>query len=57
MRIIKTTGYDNEKYTDENTLFRAGLLSSNQLTNALTYLNGRNSNLFQIGRASCRERV
>lgn len=48
MRIIKTTGYDNEKYTDENTLFRAGLLSSNQLTNALTYLNGRNSNLFPI---------
>ena len=32
----------------KNTLYRSGLLKDNQLTNALTYINGRNSNLFPL---------
>ena len=48
MRITKVTGYDNNKYTDENTLYRSGLLNDSQITNALTYLNGKNSNLFPL---------
>jgi len=48
MRIIKQTGYDNNLYTDENTLYRSDLLSPVQLTQSLTYLGGKDKNLFPI---------
>ena len=48
MRILKKTGYDNNLYTDENTLYRSGLLTPVQLTTSLTYLGGKDTNLFPI---------
>lgn len=48
MRILKETAYDNNFYTDENTLYRSKLLNPTQLTTMLTYLGGKDTNLFPI---------
>lgn len=48
MRELRQTGFISEKYTDENTLYNTGLLSPGLLNRGLTYLYGKDSNMFPL---------
>ena len=48
MRELRQTGFISETYTDENTLYNTGLLSPGLLNRGLTYLYGKDSNMFPL---------
>ena len=48
MRELRTTGFISEKYTDENTLYNTGLMKPGELNSSLTYLFGKDTNMFPL---------
>lgn len=48
MRELYSTTYDSKEYTDENLLYKHKLLKPEQLSRSLTYLYGKDSNMFPL---------
>ena len=48
MREIRSTGFISEKYTDENTIYNTGLMKPGELNSSLTYLFGKDNNMFPL---------
>ena len=48
MREILTTTYNSDKYTSENTLYKNGLVDPVELSSGLTYLYGKDSEMFPL---------
>lgn len=48
MRELYSDSYNNERYTDENVLYKSKLISEVQLSSALTYLWGKDSEMFPL---------
>jgi len=48
MRELYTDSYNNERYTDENVLYKNKLISEVQLSRSLTYLWGKDSEMFPL---------
>lgn len=48
MRELYSTAYDSKEYTDENLLYKHKLLKPAELSKSLTYLYGKDSNMFPL---------
>ena len=48
MRELQTTGFISEKYTDENTIYNTKLMKPGELNSSLTYLFGKDTNMFPL---------
>ena len=48
MRELYSTAYNSERFTDENVLYKNDLIDSPTLSRGLTYLYGKDSNMFPL---------
>ncbi len=48
MREIQTISYNSERYTSENTLYKNSLIDPVELSSGLTYLYGKDSDMFPL---------
>jgi len=48
MRVLYADSYDSRKYTDENLLYKSGLLEPTELNRSLVYLYGKDSDMFPL---------